>query len=49
MENGRTFVPIRFVAEAIGIEQINWNGQNEEAILMKNGVTISLLLDSLTR
>ncbi|NLK97862.1 stalk domain-containing protein [Defluviitalea saccharophila] len=42
MENGRTFVPIRFVAEAIGIEQINWNGQNEEAILMKNGVTISL-------
>lgn len=42
MENGRTFVPIRFIAEAIGIEQINWNGQNEEAILMKNGVKISL-------
>ncbi|HHW68563.1 MAG: N-acetylmuramoyl-L-alanine amidase [Epulopiscium sp.] len=42
IENGRTFVPIRFIAEAIGIEQINWNDHNEEAILMKNGVTISL-------
>lgn len=42
MENGRTFVAIRFIAEAIGIENINWNDQSEEAILMKDGVTISL-------
>lgn len=42
MENGRTFVPIRFIAEAIGVKEISWNGSNEEAILMKNGVTLRL-------
>ncbi|NLK20701.1 MAG: LysM peptidoglycan-binding domain-containing protein [Epulopiscium sp.] len=42
MEGGLTFVPIRFIAEAIGVKDINWNNDNEEAILMKNSVILRL-------
>ncbi len=42
IENSRTFVPIRFVAEALGIEEISWDEEAETAVLGNNDITISL-------
>ncbi|WP_058486874.1 stalk domain-containing protein [Defluviitalea phaphyphila] len=42
MENGRTFVPIRFISESIGIDEIYWDSNKEEAILIKDGTSIVL-------
>ncbi|MGM0409251.1 MAG: S8 family serine peptidase [Bacillota bacterium] len=36
IENGRTFVPIRFVAEALGCE-IEWNEETGEVKIIQNG------------
>lgn len=48
MEGGRTFVPIRFIAEAIGVTEIKWDEISEEAILIKEGVTLRLPLRKAT-
>ena len=44
MEGGRTLVPIRFIAEAIGIDEINWDEAREEAVLIKDEVILRLPL-----
>lgn len=44
MEGGRTFVPIRFIAESVGIDEIKWDETNEEAILIKDEITLLLPL-----
>lgn len=39
--NGRTMVPLRFVAESFGIE-VEWNNENRTIILNNNGIKSSL-------
>jgi len=43
--NGRTFVPIRFVAESLGA-QVSWNGDTREVTIAKAGKTITMTIDS---
>lgn len=43
--NGRTLVPVRFVAESLGA-QVNWNGDNREVIISQAGKTITMTIDS---
>lgn len=47
LENDRTFVPIRFVAEALKAN-IEWDGSKATAIIKGNGQTISLPVGSKT-
>lgn len=42
LENSRTFVPIRFVAEALGIKKISWDEKTETATLRNGNLTIHL-------
>lgn len=46
IENSRTFVPIRFIAEALNVKQIIWDGDNKTAILKNEDKTISLPIGS---
>lgn len=45
IENNRTLVPIRFVAEALGAE-VNWNNKNRTVTVIKNGETILLQINN---
>lgn len=40
--NGTTFVPIRFVSEALGAEKVSWDHSNKTAILQCDGTNIKL-------
>ncbi len=46
LENSRTFVPIRFIAQALNVEEINWDEENQTAILKNKGTTIKLPIQS---
>jgi LysM repeat protein len=46
IENNRTFVPIRFIAEALNIDKILWDDSSKTATLMNNEKTIKLTLGS---
>ncbi|WP_165000354.1 stalk domain-containing protein [Anaerophilus nitritogenes] len=48
LENGRTFVPIRFISNALGVENIQWIEKTNTAIIQNNNSTISLPLHSRT-
>ncbi len=45
MENNRVFVPIRFIAETLGVK-IAWNEESEAAILKNSNLNIKLPLGS---
>lgn len=46
IENSRTFVPIRFIADALDVEEINWEEETQTAILKKDELTIALPYNS---
>ncbi len=46
IENDRTFVPIRFVGEALNASSINWDGSNRAATLTFNNTTMYLPINS---
>lgn len=48
LENARTFVPIRSIAEALNIKEINWDAPTQTAILENNGQSIRLPIGSTT-
>ncbi|TCO80092.1 stalk domain-containing protein [Marinisporobacter balticus] len=48
LENSRTFVPIRFIAESLNIEEILWDETTQTAILKNDMQTISLPIGSQT-
>ena len=43
--NGRTMVPVRFIAEVLGAE-VSWNQETKTASFSKNGITAKLTLGS---
>lgn len=46
IENSRTFVPIRFIAEALNVDKILWNDESKTATLVNDSKTIELTLGS---
>lgn len=46
IENDRTFVPIRSIANALNVDSIIWDNSNKTAILVQNKKTIKLTLGS---
>lgn len=46
IENDRTFVPIRFIGEALQASSINWDGSSRTAVLTFQNTTIYLPIDS---
>lgn len=42
IEDARTFVPIRFIAKALGAKEINWDASSKTAVLKKEGLEIEL-------
>lgn len=47
IENNRTMLPARFVAEALGAT-VSWDGATRTATIVGNGVTIQITVDSTT-
>ena len=45
VETGRTFVPIRFIAEELGYK-VGWNGENQEVTISNNDKLVKLKIDS---
>lgn len=45
IEGGRTYVPLRFVAEAFGIETIDWDGEHQVVYIKHEGKKIFLGID----
>lgn len=45
IKNGRTMLPLRNIAEAIGVE-VSWNDKTRTASFTKNGLTASIQVDS---
>ena len=43
--NGRTMLPIRFVAEALGAE-VGWNGDTRTVTIIKGTTNIEITIDS---
>ena len=48
IENGRTFVPIRHISEALQIDKIAWDETYQQAVLRKDDVTLRLPIGSKT-
>lgn len=46
IENNRTFVPIRFIAEALNVDKIIWDDPSKTATLISDKKTIKLTLGS---
>lgn len=46
IENNRTFVPTRFIAEALNIDEIYWDENTKTAVLKKDNMTIQLPFQS---
>ena len=44
-ENNRTLIPVRFVAETMGAD-VNWNQQEQTAVIEQNGITIMVPVGS---
>lgn len=49
IENGRSFIPVRFLALALGVseENIKWLSTEQKVVLTKDGKVISLMIGSL--
>jgi hypothetical protein len=47
LENGRTWVPVRFVAEKLGAD-VQWDPITKGITIRQSGITIELVLDSAT-
>lgn len=45
IKNGRTMLPLRNIAEAIGVD-VSWNDKTKTASFTKNGLTASIQVDS---
>ena len=45
LQNGRTMLPLRYVAEAIGAE-VKWDKKTRTATFIKDGLTASIQIDS---
>ena len=45
LQNGRTMLPLRYVAEAIGAD-VKWDAKTRTATFTKNGLTASIQIDS---
>jgi len=43
IKNGTTYVPIKFVASALGIENVSWNARNKAVTIKENDTTILLI------
>ena len=48
LENNRTFVPIRKIGEALQTDEISWDNRYQQAVLIKNGMTLRLPVGSKT-
>lgn len=50
IENGRVYVPVRFLAESVGVApaDIGWNAASREVTLKKGDVTVSMKIGSTT-
>lgn len=50
-ENGRTYVPVRFIANALGVSDSNiyWDGVNQTVTLIKDNNVVQFKLGSTTR
>ncbi|NHM28135.1 copper amine oxidase N-terminal domain-containing protein [Desulfofundulus sp. TPOSR] len=50
IENGRTFVPIRYLAYALGVPESNvlWDGKMKAVTLILQGVTVEMVIGSKT-
>ncbi|QZY55238.1 stalk domain-containing protein [Crassaminicella profunda] len=46
LENSRTFVPIRFIAEALDVEAVSWDNHTQTAMLKHNEKTLYLPMGS---
>lgn len=46
IENSRTFVPIRFISEALGVDEVSWDDSSQTAILIDKGREIRLPVGS---
>jgi len=48
LENGRAYIPIRFVGHALGIsdDNISWNEESQEIKLILNDITVKLKIGS---
>lgn len=46
IENARTFVPIRFIAEALNVNKILWDDESKTATLVNDSKTVELTLGS---
>ncbi len=45
IENNRTYVPIRFIAEELGYD-VKWNGKEKKVTISNEGKTVELKIDS---
>ena len=43
IKNGTTYVPIKFVASALGIKNVSWNARNKAVTIKENDTTILLI------
>ncbi|MBR5236381.1 MAG: cell wall hydrolase [Clostridia bacterium] len=42
LHKGTTFVPVRFVSEALGADSVTWDSQKDQAVIVHDGTTIVL-------
>lgn len=51
IKNGRTYVPVRYLAYALGIDEggIAWNSETQTVTLIKDGTTVNLVIGSKAR
>lgn len=45
-DNGRAMVPVRYLANSLGITDIKWDDQTQTVTLIKDGKTVSLVVGS---
>lgn len=45
IKNGTTYVPIRFISEALNISQIVWNEEAKTVLIIKDSTKISLIIN----
>lgn len=44
LHKGLTYVPVRFVSEALGADEVSWNAQSQTAFIRDNSTEISLTI-----
>lgn len=45
IKNGTTYVPVKFVAEALKVDSVTWNSENRSIIIKNSGNTILLFIN----